>query len=164
MTGGEIHPLLKLGYFFSHRDFDWILDKKSKGESFYLYTGRGPSGMVHMGHLMPWIFTKYLQDKFDSLHEGWNEIHPIRDCQILGRLEPDENGEFKWSNFRYKDKETNTEFTLDSIESFKLLHDYWCAQFKGAKDAQDNGSTTNPVHDWGIHPTVDGCNPPIIIE
>lgn len=22
--------------------------------------------MVHMGHLMPWIFTKYLQDKFDS--------------------------------------------------------------------------------------------------
>jgi tryptophanyl-tRNA synthetase len=63
---GEIHPLLKSGYFFSHRDFDWILDKKSSGESFYLYTGRGPSGMVHMGHLMPWIFTKYLQDKFDS--------------------------------------------------------------------------------------------------
>ena len=31
---GEIHPLLKLGYFFSHRDFDWILDKKSSGESF----------------------------------------------------------------------------------------------------------------------------------
>jgi tryptophanyl-tRNA synthetase len=63
---GEIHPLLKTGYFFSHRDLDWILDKKSSGESFYLYTGRGPSGMVHMGHLMPWIFTKYLQDKFDS--------------------------------------------------------------------------------------------------
>jgi tryptophanyl-tRNA synthetase len=63
---GEVHPMLKLGYFFSHRDLDWILDKKSKGENFYLYTGRGPSGMVHMGHLMPWMFTKYLQDKFDS--------------------------------------------------------------------------------------------------
>ena len=63
---GEIHPLLKSGYFFSHRDLDWLLDKKMKGEGFYLYTGRGPSGMVHMGHLMPWIFTKYLQDKFDS--------------------------------------------------------------------------------------------------
>src|SRR5919206_836838 len=63
---GEIHPLLKLGYFFSHRDFDWILEKKCNGENFYLYTGRGPSGMVHMGHLMPWIFTKYLQDKFGS--------------------------------------------------------------------------------------------------
>jgi len=63
---GEVHPLLKSGYFFSHRDLDWLLDKKMKGESFYLYTGRGPSGMVHMGHLMPWIFTKYLQDKFES--------------------------------------------------------------------------------------------------
>lgn len=63
---GEVHPMLKLGYFFSHRDFDWVLDMKEKGEDFYLYTGRGPSGMVHMGHLMPWIFTKYLQDKFGS--------------------------------------------------------------------------------------------------
>lgn len=63
---GEIHPMLKLGYFFSHRDFDWILDRNEKGEKPYLYTGRGPSGMVHMGHIMPWIFTKYLQDKFDS--------------------------------------------------------------------------------------------------
>jgi tryptophanyl-tRNA synthetase len=63
---GEIHPMLKLQYFFSHRDFDWILDKYEKGEKFYLYTGRGPSGMVHMGHLMPWMFTKYLQQKFGS--------------------------------------------------------------------------------------------------
>ena len=63
---GEVHPMLKLGYFFSHRDFDWILDRKEKGEDFYLYTGRGPSGMVHMGHIMPWIFTKYLQDRFNS--------------------------------------------------------------------------------------------------
>src|ERR671932_14298 len=63
---GEIHPMLKLRYFFSHRDLDWILSKYENGDDFYLYTGRGPSGMVHMGHLLPWIFTKYLQDKFGS--------------------------------------------------------------------------------------------------
>lgn len=63
---GEVHPLLKLNYFFSHRDFDWILNKYERSENFYLYTGRGPSGMVHMGHLLPWLFTKYLQDKFNS--------------------------------------------------------------------------------------------------
>jgi tryptophanyl-tRNA synthetase len=62
---GEIHPMLKLQYFFSHRDFDWILSKYENGDKFYLYTGRGPSGMIHMGHLLPWIFTKYLQDKFN---------------------------------------------------------------------------------------------------
>ena len=62
---GEVHPMLKLQYFFSHRDFDWILSKYEKGDKFYLYTGRGPSGMIHMGHLLPWIFTKYLQEKFN---------------------------------------------------------------------------------------------------
>src|SRR5215211_4182741 len=62
---GEIHPMLKLQYFFSHRDFDWILSKYENGDKFYLYTGRGPSGMIHMGHLLPCIFTKYLQDKFN---------------------------------------------------------------------------------------------------
>jgi tryptophanyl-tRNA synthetase len=63
---GEVHPMLKLQFFFSHRDLDWILKKHEDGESFYLYTGRGPSGMIHIGHVMPWLFTRYLQEKFDS--------------------------------------------------------------------------------------------------
>ncbi len=63
---GEVHPMLKLQYFFSHRDLDWILNKHEEGEGFYLYTGRGPSGMVHLGHMMPWLFTKYVQEKFNS--------------------------------------------------------------------------------------------------
>ncbi|MGH9926516.1 MAG: hypothetical protein ACRD5B_14185, partial [Nitrososphaeraceae archaeon] len=63
---GQIHPLLSRGFFFSHRDFDIVLDAYKNGENFYLYTGRGPSGHVHMGHLMPWFFTKYLQDTFRS--------------------------------------------------------------------------------------------------
>ena len=62
---GEVHPFLKNRYFFSHRDLDWILNEYQKGNKFYLYTGRGPSGLIHLGHLMPWLFTKYLQDKFD---------------------------------------------------------------------------------------------------
>ena len=63
---GEIHPLIKSQYFFSHRDFDWLLTKYENGDPFYLYTGRGPSGSVHLGHLLPWLFTKYLQDKFGA--------------------------------------------------------------------------------------------------
>lgn len=62
---GEIHPFLKNRYFFSHRDLDVVLDEYKRGNKFYLYTGRGPSGLVHLGHLMPWLFTKYLQEKFD---------------------------------------------------------------------------------------------------
>lgn len=63
---GEVHPLVKSQYFFSHRDLDWLLNKYEQGEPFYLYTGRGPSGSVHIGHILPWLFTKYLQDKFGS--------------------------------------------------------------------------------------------------
>lgn len=63
---GELHPFLRRGLFFSHRDLDWILDEYEKGNKFFLYTGRGPSGNTHIGHLIPWIFTKWLQDKFGA--------------------------------------------------------------------------------------------------
>jgi tryptophanyl-tRNA synthetase len=63
---GTLHPQLQRRIFFSHRDLDWILQRYEAGEKFVLYTGRGPSGPVHIGHLVPWIFTKYLQNKFDA--------------------------------------------------------------------------------------------------
>jgi tryptophanyl-tRNA synthetase len=63
---GTLHPQLERRIFFSHRDVDWILQRYEAGEKFVLYTGRGPSGPVHIGHLAPWIFTKYLQDKFGA--------------------------------------------------------------------------------------------------
>ncbi len=63
---GELHYLLRRNIFFAHRELDWLLDEYEKGNRFYLYTGRGPSGQTHIGHLIPWIFTKWLQDKFDA--------------------------------------------------------------------------------------------------
>ncbi|MFO7835573.1 MAG: tryptophan--tRNA ligase [Candidatus Thorarchaeota archaeon] len=62
---GDDHILLRRKLFFSHRDLDWILDEYEEGHEFVLYTGRGPSGHTHIGHLVPWIFTKWLQDRFD---------------------------------------------------------------------------------------------------
>lgn len=63
---GEVHLQLRRGLFFSHRDLDTVLELYEKGTRFVLYTGRGPSGPVHIGHLVPWIFTKHLQDAFDA--------------------------------------------------------------------------------------------------
>ena len=63
---GELHLQLRRKLFFSHRDLDVVLDLYEKGIKFVLYTGRGPSGPVHIGHLVPWIFTKHLQDKFKT--------------------------------------------------------------------------------------------------
>ena len=63
---GYMHEQLRRGIFFSHRDLDWWLDIYERGEPVGLYTGRGPSGPVHLGHLLPWFFTKYLQDAFGA--------------------------------------------------------------------------------------------------
>jgi tryptophanyl-tRNA synthetase len=63
---GELHVQLRRELFFSHRDLDVVLDLYERGTKFVLYTGRGPSGPVHIGHLVPWIFTKHLQEKFGT--------------------------------------------------------------------------------------------------
>ncbi len=47
------------------RDLATILDDVEKGKPFYLYTGRGPSSSaMHVGHLVPFMFTKWLQEAF----------------------------------------------------------------------------------------------------
>ncbi|MFH1801794.1 MAG: tryptophan--tRNA ligase [archaeon] len=63
---GDLHFMLRRGIFFAGRDLKWILDEYDKGNKFFLYTGRGPSGPVHLGHLGTWIFTKWLQEVFDA--------------------------------------------------------------------------------------------------
>ena len=65
ITGKPAHYFLKRNIFFAHRDLKFILDEYEKGNKFFLYTGRAPSGNTHMGHLVPWLFTKWLQDVFD---------------------------------------------------------------------------------------------------
>lgn len=78
---GEIHPMLKRGIFYTHRDLDLLLDDYDKGNQFYLYTGRGPSGNTHLGHIMPWILNKWVQDTFK--------------CKMLFQLTDDEKFLFK---------------------------------------------------------------------
>ena len=100
---------------------------------------------------------------YDSLHEGWNEIHPVLRCEKLGPLLPDENGQFKWSNFTWNDPKTGTAFTIDTKENVTNLKNYWCAEFENADNATGKGSKTNPEYQWDIHPIIDGCKPPDII-
>ena len=43
-----------------------ILDSQESGRGFFMYTGRGPSGSTHIGHLVPWAFARWLQDRFGT--------------------------------------------------------------------------------------------------
>lgn len=65
-TGQRPHHFLRRGVFFSHRDMNQVLNAYENKKPFYLYTGRGPSSeAMHLGHLIPFIFTKWLQDVFN---------------------------------------------------------------------------------------------------
>lgn len=65
ITGHKPHHFLRRGIFFSHRDMNTILNLYEQGKPFYLYTGRGPSSdSMHLGHLIPFMFCKWLQDVF----------------------------------------------------------------------------------------------------
>lgn len=60
VTGHKPHRFMRRGIVFSHRDLDLILDRYESGEPFFLYTGRGPSSdSMHVGHTVPFEFTKY---------------------------------------------------------------------------------------------------------
>jgi tryptophanyl-tRNA synthetase len=63
---GPMHFLLRRKIFYAHRGLDWILDEYEKGNPFYLYTGRAPAGPMHIGHLLPFVFAKWLQDRFGA--------------------------------------------------------------------------------------------------
>uniref|UniRef100_A0A0C9RRN8 Tryptophan--tRNA ligase, cytoplasmic n=1 Tax=Fopius arisanus TaxID=64838 RepID=A0A0C9RRN8_9HYME len=66
VTGKRPHHFLRRGIFFSHRDMHTALNLYEQKKPFYLYTGRGPSSeAMHLGHLISFLFCKWLQDVFD---------------------------------------------------------------------------------------------------
>ncbi|CRH01718.1 tryptophan--tRNA ligase, putative [Plasmodium relictum] len=66
LTNRKAHHFIRRGIFFSHRDLDFLLNYYEQNRYFYIYTGRGPSSLsMHLGHLIPFYFCKYLQDAFN---------------------------------------------------------------------------------------------------
>jgi len=93
---GELHYMLRRGIFFAHRDMNWLLDEYEKGNKFFLYTGRGPSGDTHLGHLIPWMFAKWLQDKFGV--ELWFQMTDDEKFLFKDKLSAEETHNYALEN------------------------------------------------------------------
>lgn len=121
---GELHPQLLRKLFFSHRDLDIVLDLYEKGIKFVLYTGRGPSGAVHIGHLIPWIFTKHLQDKFET--RLYFQMTDDEKFVVEDELRLEETRRFGYENaldlIALGFKPENT-FIIFDVEDIDLLYD-----------------------------------------
>ncbi len=68
VTKTKAHVFLRRGIVFSHQDLENILNDVEACKPVYLYTGRGPSSeSMHLGHLVPFMFTKYLQNALNCI-------------------------------------------------------------------------------------------------
>jgi tryptophanyl-tRNA synthetase len=63
---GPLHWLLRRKIFFAQRELAWLFGEYEKGNKFYLYNGIAPSGQMHIGHLLPFIFMQWLQARFNA--------------------------------------------------------------------------------------------------
>lgn len=97
---------------------------------------------------------------YDSLHEGWNEIHPVTYCQKIETF-PEAK---QLKDIDCYDDATGEHFYLDSDANIQRCLDIVCNCLKNADDAVNEGSHEKPENGWTIHPSIDGCKPPIIIE
>jgi hypothetical protein len=71
---------------------------------------------------------------YDSFHEGWNEIHPIKACTRIGRWDGD------WP------------------DGFGGIIDRVTKGFDEARHPDTKHEQERPRHDWHEHPDVDGCD------
>ncbi len=65
---GEEHYLISRGIFYAHRFLRLaLLDIKYDRAKVYIFTGRGASGPMHIGHLIPVNLAKWMQERL-GLH------------------------------------------------------------------------------------------------
>lgn len=85
VTNMRVHRFLRRGIFFSQQYLEELLDHYEAGGQVFLYTGRGPSSQsMHLGHMVPFEFTKYLQEAFG--------------CILVVQMSDDEKFYFKGGN------------------------------------------------------------------
>lgn len=86
---------------------------------------RGADLLVVMG---TWVF--------DTAHEGWNELHPIKLCERIGTWDGDWPSDIGDLERRWADAVDKATSPLTAIDQQR------------------------PEHQWQVHPVIDGCTPP----
>jgi hypothetical protein len=112
---------------------------------------------------------------FDTFHEGWNELHPVKECYRIATasfVRPDvidwdaaiasymvAIGRWKWDPAQ-----------LPALKPLKLdgppkpqdwtdWVGFWCDHVGTTSDPLTVAGQAQPVNQWVVHPAVDGCDP-----
>jgi hypothetical protein len=88
---------------------------------------------------------------YDAGHRGWNEIHPVRYVQRLDNVPAEFHGA--------------APTTPELVERFKReVLDPWCFEVGRTDDPIVIEAQGEPENSWHIHPSIDGCREPVIVE
>jgi hypothetical protein len=102
-------------------------------------TGPGPNGQG-VGADVLYVLGTWV---YDPLHEGWNEIHPIKVCSRVGRP----GG---W------DGDWGTQPADDVILRIREA-------FRVAQAEETKADQARPEHQWRVHPDLDACARDVIL-
>lgn len=62
-----LHHMIRRNLIYAHRDLDKFIEHYEQNKQVYIYTGRGVSGNMHLGHIIPFDLTVYLQQIFNCI-------------------------------------------------------------------------------------------------
>jgi hypothetical protein len=88
---------------------------------------------------------------YDAGHGGWNEIHPVRYVQRLDNVPAQFHGA------------TRADAALVDLFNSEVL-DPWCFEVSRTEDPSVVDGQGRPENSWQIHPSIDGCREPVIVE
>ncbi|NIO44949.1 MAG: tryptophan--tRNA ligase, partial [Candidatus Aenigmarchaeota archaeon] len=159
VTGHKPHRLLRRGLFFAHRGLEEILDDFEAGRPIFLYTGRGPSGDMHVGHVIPMEFTVWLQKVFKAVvvfqiaddekywfkDKTWEEIYELgkKNVYDIIALGFDPERTFIFSNRDFSRNEAYQRVAFDMLNHVRVKD---IKSIFGIKDESLSGQLMWPVY------------------
>jgi hypothetical protein len=105
-------------------------------------------GDIHPGKDVLFVMGRWI---YDTAHEGWNELHPVLLCQKVG-------DQIEAADVVAGDPWANRPELADPMQLQDLLG-RWCALAKDGQRPDTKQEQQKPQNGWGVHPTVDGCDP-----
>ena len=112
---------------------------------------------------------------YDSAHEGWNEVHPIKVCQLVGTANYLAGDKVDWddaiADFMVAAGKWRVDLSKPGVRAFlkdsgapapQDWRDWvraWCDGVKSASSPETVDHQGRPENIWHIHPVIDGCQP-----
>jgi hypothetical protein len=130
------------------------------------------SSALHPGHDILFVKGTWV---FDTAHEGWNEIHPIKECQLVAKARYASSDVVDWDYAiaSYLVAQGRWQWDATDPASLKPIKldgppksgdwtnwvQSWCDHVASASSPLTVANQGRSENQWQVHPEIDGCRP-----